>query len=216
MRGLRRIAPYVGVGLLCLAMVVGRVVHSSRVLWQAGAASLAEGKAEQAVVYFGRAARMYAPGNPYAAQALGALLELGQGAEGKGDRPLALQAYREARSAVLSTRGLYTPNQGALARANERLAELMAAAEGSDPQLSREPIEARRAWHARALARDEMPKVGWTLLALLGVALLIGGAVRMIWTGVTPQGEVRWRPALRWGGVSLLGFALMALGLWLA
>jgi hypothetical protein len=216
MRALRRIAPYVGVGLLCLAMVVGRVVHSSRALWQAGTASLAEGQAGQAVVFFGRAARMYAPGNPYAARALAALMEQGRGAEGRGDRALALQAYREARSAVLSTRGLYTPNRDVLSRANERLAELMAAEEGADPQLAREPLAARRAWHARALARDEMPKVGWTLLALLGVALLIGGAVRMIWTGVTPEGEVRWRQALRWGGVSLLGFALMALGLWLA
>lgn len=202
--------------LLCLAMLTARVVLSSRALLARGEAALSAGRSDEAVRTLGRAARLHAPLSPYAERARQALLSLGAAAEGRGDGALALLAYRELRSAILATRSVYTPAPALLSRANERIAALMAAAEAADPELSREPLPERQAFHARALARDELPRTGWTLVALLGAALFIGGGFALALRGVGEDGRLLRRPAAKLLALSLLGLGVMVLGLFLA
>ena len=59
-----------------LSLVVVRVLWSSRVDWREAEAHLAAGDEGGAVDRYGRAARLYAPGNPWCARSLVRLEEL--------------------------------------------------------------------------------------------------------------------------------------------
>jgi hypothetical protein len=197
---LSRVSRGVALVLLALAMATVRVVWSSRVEWKAAAA--AEG--EQRIAHLGRAARLYAPGNPYSRRGLDELVALG-----RAGGPTELSAWRAARSAVLATRSFYTPRREVLDEANARIAQLMAAAEPD----SRGPVAARQAWHADRLAQDDAPSVGWSLVALLGLAAWVGSAVGFFLRAVDEQDRLRRRPAVTWALGIAAGLTLFFLGL---
>lgn len=185
---------------ICLALVTVRVVWSSRASFRAADSSTGD----ERLAHLGRAARLYAPGNPYSRRALDALAEIGRA--GGAD---ALAAWREARSAILATRSSYTPHRALLDEANAQIAALSAAAEPA----SRGTVEERRAWHAARLAQDDSPSVAWTLVALSGLALWIGGAVLFILRAVDERDRLRPRPATIWALAVLGGLMLFFLGL---
>jgi hypothetical protein len=188
------------VAVIALAMVTVRVVWSSRAEWR-----LAEGLSGEARrLHLGLAARMYAPGNPYSRRALDELA-----AEGRAGGPDALPAWQTVRSAILATRSFYTPHRALLDEANARIAEAMAAGESA----ARGPLEARRAWHAARLALDEAPSVGWTLVALFGLALWIGAAVGFLLRGIDERDRLRRRAAVTCALGVALGLALFFVGL---
>ena len=144
--------------------------------------------------HLGRAARLYAPGNPFSRRALDSLAELGRA--GGGD---SLAAWQEVRSALLATRSFYTPHPELLAGPIRRIAALMA--ERDSP--SQGSVETRRAWHAARLAEVEAPSVGWSLVALLGLGVWIGAAVLFILRAIDDEARLRRRAALTFGlGVS--------------
>jgi hypothetical protein len=184
--------------VLCLAMITVRVVWSSHDAWQAAQTS------DDRLRDLGRAARLYTPGNPYARRALDALA--GEGRAG-GDN--ALTAWREVRSAILATRSFYTPHAGLLDEANREIARLTAAAEPD----SRGSLAERTAWHAARLAHDDAPSIPWTLVALLGLAAWIAGAVGFLRRGVDEQDRLRKKPALITALTVAAGLILFFLGL---
>ena len=196
----RTIAQLAGLVIACLAIVTVRVVWSSRGEWREAQSSTGD----ERIAHLGRAARLYAPGNPYAQRALAALMD--EGRAGGGD---ALAAFREARSAILATRSFYTHDRPLLDEANQHVAQLMARAE---PE-SRGPLAERQAWHARRLAADDAPSVGWTLVALLGLAGWVGGAFGFFLRGVDERDRLRPRPALLCAVGVALGLALFFVGL---
>ncbi|MSP61197.1 MAG: hypothetical protein EXR72_12800 [Myxococcales bacterium] len=204
-----RIAGFVAIAL---TMIISRVLWSSRVEWQAAEERLAAGDAPQAIDRFGRAARLYAPGNPWSSRALDRLEELAVRSEKAGDRALALVAWREVRSSVLATRAIYTPNRARLAVADERIATLAAALESPsvDPGAD-EP--ARRLWHAERLARTEEPSPFWSLCALAGFAGWLAAAVGFLFRAVDERDRLRRGPALRWALGVIAGMALFLVGL---
>jgi hypothetical protein len=191
-RGLRAVA-FV---CLLLAIVAARVVWSSRGEWRAAVAATGDDE----IAHLGRAARLYAPGNPYSRRAVEKLAAIG-----RGDSARALAAWRELRSACLATRSFYTPHRALLDEANARIAELMAAADPSQPDA--------RAWHAARLAQDESPSVAWTLLALAGLALWIGSAIGLLLRGIGDDDRLQPRRALAWALALVVGLALFFLGL---
>ena len=157
-------------------------------------------------MHLGRAARLYAPGNPYSRRAVDKLAAIG-----RDDPPRALAAWRELRSAILATRSFYTPHRALLDEANARIAELMADAElAAGAQPEREPA---RAWHAARLAQDEAPSVAWTLVALVGLGAWIGSALGLFMRGIGDDDRLRPRVALRWALGVAGGLALFFLGL---
>ena len=142
--------------LLATLVVLGALL--TRVFWD-GRRALADGdrafaaqKLPAAIDRWSRAARWYAPFAPHVSSAYQRLESLAQSAEAARDVPLALSAWRAVRSAALATRSLYTPHPDKLARADERIAALMARAETSslDPDKS---LAEREAWHRVRLAR---------------------------------------------------------------
>src|SRR5262249_29619212 len=95
--------------LIALAMVVVRVVWSSRVEYLAAESSTGDAR----IFLLGRAARLYAPGNPFSRRALDELTQIGRA---RGADSLA--AWQEVRSAILATRSFYTPRPELLDEAN--------------------------------------------------------------------------------------------------
>lgn len=209
---MKRAARAIALLAIGLAIVTARVLWSARIEWSDAEAKLAAGDGERAVDHFGRAARLYAPGNPWSSRSLDRLEEIARRAERAGDRDAALVAWREIRSSVLATRAVYSPNDARRAEADARIAALAAALEspaldpGSDEQ-------ARRLWHAERLAKTDEPAVGWTLLLLIGFAGFVGGAIGFLLGAVDEHDRLRGGPALAWAVGVCAGMTLFVLGL---
>ena len=130
-------------------------------------------------------------------------------------RDLALSAWRAIRRSVYATRSFYTPHRDRLERANEHIATLMAELEGpdADPDSNQ---QARRDFHAELLAKEVGPSVGWSLLALLGLLLWVGGGLYFALRGVGADDRLR-PPAARLAVVLIaLGLVVWMLGLYRA
>lgn len=198
-------------GWVVLLSIVVAVPLVLRVGWE-GRAELAQ--AERAAIdddvdleieHLGRAARWRLPGLSHDEKALGRLVAIGEAQERRGSdgTQMALAAYREARRALLATRAWGVPHPEVLADVNQRIARLMARQEaelGTDVSGSGDPY----AYHLELLQEVPGPDpVRGNLAALSFVAWLVatGG---FILRGLDAQGRVRSRPALRWGGASLL------------
>ena len=186
--------------LLLLGIVTARVVWSSRTEWRLAESS----SGDERLAHLGRAARLYAPGNPFSRRAL---RELERTAELRG--PDELANWRVIRSAILATRSFYTPETALLDKANARIALLMAASESD----TRGPLAERQTWHAARLAQDDAPSVGWTLVALLGLAAWIASAVGFFLRGVDEHDRLRRRPAAAFAVGIAVGLALFFVGL---
>jgi hypothetical protein len=201
-RGVAEVAILVAV---IVAIGAARVVWSSRGEWRAAVAATGDDE----ILHLGRAARLYAPGNPYSRRAVDRLAAIG-----REDPPRALAAWRELRSALLATRSFYTPRRALLDEANQRIAALMADSEvAAGTQKSRDRA---LAWHAARLARDEAPSVAWTLVALFGLVAWIGCALGLILRGVGDDDRLRPRVALGWALGVGGGLVLFFLGLFRA
>jgi hypothetical protein len=188
------------VALVCVlfAIVAARVVWSSRGEWRVAIAATGDDE----IMHLGRAARLYAPGNPYSRRAVEKLAAIGRAEH--NDSARALAAWRELRSACLATRSFYTPHRALLDEANARIADLMAAADGKPDA---------RAWHAARLQQDESPSLAWTLVALAGLALWIGSALGLFLRGIGDDDRLQPRRALAWALALAAGLALFFLGL---
>lgn len=211
-----RIAVKIGaIAAVVVLVLLVRVVTSSQAeLTQAGRMRAA-GEVEAAVVHYRRAARWYAPGNPYSADALAGLGEIGREAEQAGDTELALSAWRAVRAAILSTRSFYTPHADRLEAANARIAALMASLPPPPIDAGKSTEELRRE-HLDLLTRSTRPHVGWTLVLLLGFVAWVGGTFAFVTRAVDDEDRLVAGKARRWGTVIIIGFGLFVLGLALA
>lgn len=211
-RGLLRTALIVA---LLFAAVAVRVVAGAKAELEVAEKHEQEGDLDAAVVHYRRAARWYAPLSPYHVQALAALGRIGAAAEQGGDTERALSAYRAVRSSVLATRSLYVPERERLAAADKRIAALMAGL--PPPQMdagkSREQLERE---HLALLEHDPDPKLGWTLLLLLGFGGWVAGAFAFSVRAIDGEDRFIRAEAIRWGSLIAVGFALFVLGMAMA
>lgn len=207
-----KVAAVAGVILVVLAV---RVVTSSKAELDEGDELRESGDRVAAVACYRRAARWYAPGNPYSADALARLARIGTEAEDEGDVQLALSAWRAIRAAIESTRSFYTPHTDRLAAANARIADLMASQTPPpiDAGKSREQL---RREHLALLNASTRPNIGWTIVLLLGFAAWVGGAFAFVTRAVDDEDRLVPRLARRWGTVVVVGFGLFVLGMALA
>lgn len=204
---------------LVLALVLSafaiRVVTSSKAELDVGDSRRRSGDIEAAIVHYRRAARWYAPFSPFHVHALMALENLAAYAEQRGDVELALSGYRAIRSATLSTRSFYQPEEARLNVANRHIAALMAGlpAPPMDAGKSKEQLERE---HLALLNANPDPKLGWTFVLLFGFAAWIAGAFAFTLRAIDDDDRFVRREALRWGAVIVAGFALFVLGMALA
>jgi len=201
--------------LVALAVLVTRVAVDARAALRAGEGAEARGERAEAVRHYLDAARLYLPGSGTVRRALDHLEAMARAAEAANDAAGARAPLEAIRAALLGTRSLYTPYAARLLDAERRLAGVYAQLEDPavDPGAS---LEARTAWHASRLARHPGPTIGYVLLALLGLALWLGGAVGFMRRGLDAGLRLRRGPALAAGIIFVVGFALFVTGLRLA
>jgi hypothetical protein len=206
---------WTGGALVALVVLVARVAIDARAALHAGEAAERRGERAEAIRQYLDAARLYLPGSSSVRRSLDHLDRLAREAEGAGDSAAARPALEAIRAALLGTRSLYTPYAARLPEVERRLAVALAQLEDPrvDPGAS---FEARAAWHASRLARHPGPALGYVLLAFLGLALWLGGAVGFLRRGLDAGLRLRRGPALAAGIAFALGFALFVAGLRLA
>jgi hypothetical protein len=218
-RAWRRTLAAIGVVVgVCLGVVVTRAVWEGRAALADGDAAHEAGDSARAIARWRRAARWYVPGAPHVGDAYDRLEHLARQAEERGDLDTALSAWRGVRGSILATRSFYVPHADRLAPANRRIAALMARADDAALMTRADSAaldtEAERAaWHYDLLSRDESPSVGWTLLALLGLAMWLGGGFLFAWRGVTPDDRLVPAAAARAGALVAVGLFVWMLGL---
>ncbi|MEZ4339676.1 MAG: hypothetical protein R3B82_23885 [Sandaracinaceae bacterium] len=193
-----------------LAVLAVRAVTSSRSELARGDALRAAGDADAAILAYRRAARWYAPGNPYVPEALDRLAAIAGEAEAAGDPVRALAAWRSVRGAIEASRSLWVPNRDRLAASEEAITRLVG--EISPPGRA---ADARRETLA-TLRAPLRPHVGWSVLALLGWLAWTGGAFAFAQQALDEEDRIRAKPARLWGTVVVVGFGLFAIGLSLA
>jgi len=213
MRVAGRAVAVVGVVLAVLAV---RVVTASESELQHARVLHDRGDIDAAIVHYRRAARWYAPGNPWGTEALAALETLGDEAERTGESERALAAFRAIRAAIMGSRSFYIPYPDRLERANGRIADLMAA--GPTPPIDAGRSRAElRADHLRLLrSAGARPRVLWTVVLLVGFASWVGGAFAFAARAIDDEDRLLGPQARVWGTCVLVGFGLWILGMALA
>ncbi len=190
----------------CLAVVVTRAVWQGRGALDAGDQALEAKDSEEAIRHWRRAARWYVPLSPHVSDAYDRLEALAALAEKQGDLRTALAAWQGVRGSILATRSFYTPHEDRLEPANRRIADLMTRLD-TTPPVDMTP-EKLAAWHYELLARDESPSVAWSVLAVLGFLVWIGGGVLFAMRGVTAEDRLERRPAITAGVLVMAGLVV--------
>lgn len=212
---LRLLARGLAIAGVIVAVLGVRVVSGSRSELRRGERLLAQRDPDGAILAFRRAARWYAPGNPYCTDALDALEGIARDAERSGEPARALAAHRAIRGAILSTRSVYVPNRARLDEANRNILRLTRHA--SDDRLDPEGRNAeRRRRVTAALRAAPRPKIGWTILLLAGWIAWTAGAFAFAHRAIDEEDRVVAGAARIWGTVIVLGFGLFVIGMALA
>ncbi len=196
---------------LCVGVLSTRALWEGRSALQQGDALLADGDSEGAVRLWRRAARWYLPLAPHVETAYDKLRSLALSAEEHGDSQLAVSAWTGIRSSVRATRSFYTPYSERLEEADRHIARLMAQIElQSNPSTNLKETEQ---WHHALLKRDQMPSVGWSIVALFGLALWIGGGFGFALRGVDDNDRLVPKAAGYSGAAVAIGMLIWLLGL---
>ncbi len=197
------------VGVLSAILAV-RAVTSSRSELTRGDALRAAGDVDGAILAYRRAARWYAPGNPFVPEALDRLAAVAGDAGAAGVRARALAAWRSVHGAIESTRSVYVPHEDRLRAARDAIARLVG--EGAPPGRA----AATRRQTLGRLRAPARPGLGWTLLALAGWIAWTGGAFAFAQRALDEEDRIRGRAARLWGTIVVVGFGLFVIGLSLA
>tara|TARA_R110002096_G_scaffold433887_5_gene653969 strand:+ start:96843 stop:97499 length:657 start_codon:yes stop_codon:yes gene_type:complete len=207
----RRLLIAVASVFLCVGVLSTRALWEGRSSLKRGNAFLERGDSEGAVRNWRRAARWYLPLAPHVASAYDKLQGLALSAEERGDIQVAISAWTGIRSSVRATRSFYTPYSERLAEADTHLAKLMAQLElQSDATVDLVETEE---WHRALLKRDQMPSVGWSIVALLGLALWIGGGFGFALRAVDDNDRLVRKAAAYSGAAVAVGMLVWLLGL---
>jgi len=175
LRTVLRIASACGALGLLIGAITARVIWAGETEIAASTRALQQADLHEAVTRARRAAGWYAPGAPHVRVAYERLVTIATAAEGRGDRDLALFAWRGVRTAALETRWIVTPHEGDLDRANRAIARIESAAP-RPPGTRTEPPQRIEQIQITALLRDEAPRVPWVIALVIAFVAWAGGA----------------------------------------
>lgn len=196
--------------LLLAAGLCARMLLGARQEVAAAHEAIDRGDSEGQVLHLRRAMAYYLPGNPWVIEAHHQLRSLARQAQSGGHRAMALARWRELRGAILRLRGITRPYSDSLDEANRAIAAL------SSPGFAFGVGSAQRARLLARLGSPPAPHPVWTLVALAGFCMWVGGAVLMLFRGLRPDASVIWRRLWPLALAVAAGFALFCAGLSLA
>ena len=198
-------------GMFIAIFVVKSAVEATKTYHRAEAA-YKQGKADEARQYYERTIKRHTPLSATTPRAIKRLWQLGTTAEGQGNVPLALAAYRSLRSSLYAIQSVYSPYKPWIPKSESKIAALMAhtitAAQPNAAKLAQDTAK-----FLRQLQRPSGPHLGWTIVTEIGFLGWIGATVGFIWRASTPTGGWAWRPSLRWGGSGVVCFTLWIIGM---
>jgi hypothetical protein len=115
----------------------------------------------------------------------------------------------------MSTRSVYVPEAERLHAADLRIADLMASqpAPRMDMGKSRGQL---RAEHLALLQAPVRPRMGWTVVLLIGFLGWVTGAFALSVRAVDSEDRFVPHELRRWGSLVVLGFGMFVLGMSLA
>lgn len=200
---------------LCLGVLVSRTIWEGTAALGRGVSAAKQGDTKSAIRHWRRATRWYLPGASHVSAAYEHLEELAVEAERAGDMDTSLAAWRAIRRSVLATRSFYVPHEQRLSRANQHIAGLMAAQEDAASGALGDVTE-RRDFHLRLLERPVGPSVAWSLLALFGLLVWVGGGFLFAWRGVSKDDRLQVGISKVAGALVVSGLLLWMLGLYKA
>jgi hypothetical protein len=196
--------------LLVLAGLTARMVLGARDELRRARTAREQGEVPAQIRNLRRAMAYYLPGNPWTRLAKDELLATARSTRKRGERALALNAYRELRSAILALRGITQPYSETLPEVNRAIAELTSQSSEASPKLL--TPSGRQALLER-LNRPEEPDPAWAGLGLAGFLLWVIASFLLLLRGLRP--EIRIVPARFWPllGVVAAGQCLFWLGM---
>ncbi|MDH3201227.1 MAG: hypothetical protein OEM15_10085 [Myxococcales bacterium] len=203
------------VALILLVLVAARTVSESRSELMTADAYDQSGEVTRAIEHYRRAVRWSFPLNPYPARAAAALRDLATALEGQGRIDDALLAWRSIAGSSAATRFLYSTTNPAREEAQDEIARLMAAHQGTGFDVGAD-VEQLAAEHRALFAKDASPDPFWGTVLLVGFAAWIGGLVLTASRGFDATGRLRWATARAPLSGALVGFAAFVLGMLLA
>ncbi len=192
-----------------------RVMLASRSEWEHAQALDISGNSDAAIVHYRRSVRWHAPGLPYPERSLEALWRLGQRYEVQKDVHGALAAYRAMRSSILSTRSFYTPHKAWLAKADQRIAALMATFPRIPSDAGKSHAELSKEYLAQ-LKQSNRPQMLWTVILMLGFGGWTLGAIMFFERAFDENNRLILRQAKGWGALVIIGMVLFVIGAALA
>jgi hypothetical protein len=107
----------------------------------------------------------------------------------------------------------FTGEEKQKAGKKEKTGEDTVSKEWMSPREGRKKLEA---WHLEQLTKTNAPSVGWSLLAILGLIVWIGGGFAFAYRAITPEDKLHARRAVYYGAVIILGLIVWMVGLYLA
>jgi len=193
----------VSFALLLLVILWARVFYGSMKDYQTGEAFLKENQTIRAITYFDRSLHWYAPLNPYVQKSAQRLWEIGDRAEGQGDKKLAIIAFSTIRSGFYGSSHFIVPGKQWIERSDHRIMALLRT-EQKDKVFAGQKVNP--------------PDVFWTVVLELGLLGWVGSVLVLIflWAGgVKNQGTRAFSP-LPWLLMAVACFSLWIMGMFKA
>lgn len=182
--------------------------------YQRAETSRAKGDFTAAITHYQRSIKWYLPGAFYVTKAAEGLWKIGEEAQEKGEREMALTAYQELRSSFYAARSFYTPGREWIERCNEKIATLMAQWEAtSSERKERASLEELRQRHLAILTQKDRPDYFWSIVLEIGFFGWVGatvGFIMQVFQG--EKGSVAKR-ALAWGALFLVSYFFWIVGM---
>jgi hypothetical protein len=199
--------------LLSIASVVIKVALDSRREYRTALLALSQNEPNQAMVHLERCIHYYTPLNGSVRAAVQKIWAMGEQAEANSQPEQALLAYRTLRSSLYAIRSFYTPYETWIARCDGKIATLVA--EGND-YASRYPdrsLEEKKGIAAEILQRNPPPGVFWAIIVEIGFLGWVFSALLFIFRALRYENRLLARPALLYGGLTVLFYAVWIVGM---
>jgi hypothetical protein len=194
-------------------MVWVRVFVDSRSHWLSGQAEEQDRNWALAIAEYESSIQLYSPFSPWVSRSAERLFALGRQFEGKGDKEMALLAYRGLRTSFLLARSTYIPGKEWIAKANPRIADLVVAQLLEEERLDPARAGEERSRQLALLEEDRSPKLFWVIVLEIGFFGWIGSVFLFIFRAVKPEGGLEKGWAIRSYGLFLVCFAAWVIGL---
>ncbi len=199
--------------LLFFSLVVLKVFISSRSEFHVAEEASANGDLSGAVIHYERAILWYLPIGGYAEASAEALWKIAGHLETE-DKKAALNAYRALRSAFIAARSFYTPGRVWIARAEEKIAVLMAEQTVYSEADRQKSLEQKTEEALAILRRPMKPDTSWSIVVVIGFLGWVSAVLIFIWRAFYEGSvKIKLKPGLFWGSVVILFYALWIIGM---